>query len=369
MLKAVAGFLWEPAAASSRRLLALLLFAAVGCGPRPLPPVVSPAREAAQRAIGELRRADPRAARLLEGMVADAETATAFEQHASFWDHTPGRVEALWLRVLRQASTSLRQCREREGALREQVQQLLLRAHNELSRARQELEETGMGRRENAAFQRASGAVLRAQALAKVGQWPQAAELLRAALSDATVVHKAFISLHARFGDPAQLRLWRRWVEETLQQSREEGSVVIIVDKLRRRLTVYLAGERLASFPAELGVNGLRPKQHAGDRATPEGRYQVVQKKQGSATKYYKALLINYPNEEDRLRFFQAKRQGKIPWRAGIGSLIEIHGEGGEGRDWTDGCVALRNRDMDQVFAWAQVGTPVTIVGTYERER
>ncbi len=359
----------EPAAKSSRRLLALLLFVAVGCGTRPLPPAVSPAREAAQRAIGELRRHDPKTARLLERMVADAEAATAFEANAPFWDYTPGRTEALWLRLLRFASENLRRQRAREAASQQQVRQLLVRAQNELSRARQELEETGMGRREAAAFRRASGAIVRAQALAKLGQWPQAAELLRAALTDTGVVHAGFTSLHSRFGDPTLRRQWRLWVEQTLQQSREEGIVVIIVDKLRRRLTVYRGGEPLASFPAELGANGLRPKQHAGDRATPEGRYHVVQKKQGSATKYYKALLINYPNEEDRLRFFQAKRQGKIPWRAGIGSLIEIHGDGGEGRDWTDGCVALRNSDMNKVYTWAQVGTPVTIVGTYEWER
>jgi L,D-peptidoglycan transpeptidase YkuD (ErfK/YbiS/YcfS/YnhG family) len=54
-----------------------------------------------------------------------------------------------------------------------------------------------------------------------------------------------------------------------------------------------------------------------------------------------------------------------VPLRAGVGSLIEIHGDGGQGRDWTDGCVALSNSDMDRVFARARVGTPVTIVGTF----
>jgi L,D-peptidoglycan transpeptidase YkuD (ErfK/YbiS/YcfS/YnhG family) len=58
-------------------------------------------------------------------------------------------------------------------------------------------------------------------------------------------------------------------------------------------------------------------------------------------------------------------KSGTVPRRAGIGSLIEIHGDGGQGRDWTDGCVALDNRDMDRVFARASVGTTVTIVGTF----
>ena len=67
------------------------------------------------------------------------------------------------------------------------------------------------------------------------------------------------------------------------------------------------------------------------------------------------------------MRFALGKVRGIIPTRVGIGNLIEIHGEGGEGRDWTDGCVALANPDMDRVFALTEVGTPVTIVGTYER--
>jgi murein L,D-transpeptidase YafK len=277
-------------------------------------------------------------------------------------------MEASWLRLLRQASESLQTQRKRVATEEATYRQLLQRALEEVSRASQELGETGMGRREAAAFQRASGALARAQALAALGKRTEATQLLRQSLADCAIVHEAFASLHGRFFEPSLRRQWQAWVEETLAESQREGIAVIIVDKLRRRLTVYRDGQVLASFPAELGANGLRPKEHAGDRATPEGRYRVVQKKQGPATQYYKALLINYPNEEDRQRFARAQSQGKIPWRAGIGGLIEIHGEGGEGRDWTDGCVALRNTDMDKVFAWAQVGTPVTIVGTYERK-
>ncbi len=303
---------------------------------------------------------------MLERLVADAEGITAYERAASFWDHTPGRTEAAWLRVARFASEALRQTRAREAGARSQYEIAVAKARNELSRAQQELAETGMGRREAAAFQRAQGALARAAALARLGHWQEAAALAQGAVADVQIVHQGFVSLHARFADPVLRRQWRAWVRETLEESRRDAMTVIIVDKLRRKLSVYKSGELVASFAAELGANGLRPKQHAGDRATPEGRYRVIQKKQGAATKYYKALLINYPNDEDRIRFFQARRQGTIPWRARICGLIEIHGEGGEGRDWTDGCVALRNSDMDKVFAWAEVGTPVTIVGTYE---
>ncbi|MCS7182884.1 MAG: L,D-transpeptidase [Thermoanaerobaculum sp.] len=309
---------------------------------------------------------DPTTARWLERLLAEAEKVTAHERSVPFWEHLPGRSEAAWLRATRAAAAALREHRARQTAAQANFEALLQKARHEVSRAQQEIAETGMGRREAAALQRAQGALARAAALARLGQWAQAADLTKAALADAAIVHSSFASLHARFSDPTLRRQWKLWVEETLLESRREGKVVIIVDKLRRRLSVYRGGELLATFAAELGANGLRPKQHAGDRATPEGRYHVVQKKQGAATKYYKALLINYPNDQDRIRFRQARSQGRIPWRAGIGSLIEIHGEGGEGRDWTDGCVALRNSDMDRVFAWAEVGTPVTIVGTYD---
>ena len=59
-----------------------------------------------------------------------------------------------------------------------------------------------------------------------------------------------------------------------------------------------------------------------------------------------------------------AKRDGRLPRGAGIGSLIEIHGDGGRGEDWTSGCVALENHDMDRLFARVSVGTPVTIIGS-----
>jgi hypothetical protein len=55
-----------------------------------------------------------------------------------------------------------------------------------------------------------------------------------------------------------------------------------------------------------------------------------------------------------------------LPAGARIGGLIEIHGEGGRNRDWTSGCVALANGDMDRVFDRAGIGTPVTIVGSNE---
>ena len=159
---------------------------------------------------------------------------------------------------------------------------------------------------------------------------------------------------------------WDRWVRETIALSRKTGDYVILVDKLKHKCLLYQSGKLARSYPIDLGGT-IGDKLRAGDRATPEGMYRVVQKRSRGQTTYYKALLINYPNDEDRADFALAKRKGWVSRRAGIGGLIEIHGEGGRNEDWTLGCVALANRDMDELFRLVDIGTPVTIVGTIGR--
>lgn len=105
----------------------------------------------------------------------------------------------------------------------------------------------------------------------------------------------------------------------------------------------------------------LAKKLFAGDAATPEGKYKVVRARH-TGSSFYKALSLDYPNEHDRKRFEENKRRGIISHKARIGGNIEIHGEGGKNRDWTEGCVALTNADMDHIMKYVSVGTPVTIV-------
>ena len=157
---------------------------------------------------------------------------------------------------------------------------------------------------------------------------------------------------------------WRRWLRATLEQSRAEKRIVLVVDKLRRELLVVRGDEELASFRVDLGLGGMEHKTRAGDASTPEGRYKVTEVRNPGQTRYYRALMLDYPNDDDRRRFKSLQKQGLLPRRGGIGSNIEIHGEGGREQDWTQGCVALANRDMDDLVEFVQVGTPVTIVGT-----
>jgi lipoprotein-anchoring transpeptidase ErfK/SrfK len=157
---------------------------------------------------------------------------------------------------------------------------------------------------------------------------------------------------------------WRRWIQDTIKRSTDSCCVAILVDKLAHSCVIVRDGKKVAGYDIELGPNWLGYKMQRGDGATPEGRYYIRKKKNNGQSAYYKALEINYPNEDDLARFYSAKKNGDLALSAKTGGLIEIHGDGGRGANWTAGCVALKNADMDKVFEATQVGTPVTIVGS-----
>ena len=166
-----------------------------------------------------------------------------------------------------------------------------------------------------------------------------------------------------RFVDQSQIGLWERWIEETIDWSRTNSAAAILVNKEKNLVTLIDEGSSVRTYHGDMGRNNLAFKTRSGDEATPEGRYKVLQKRDIGQTQFYKALLLDYPNEADRRRFAEAKEAGILPADAQPGGLIEIHGDGGRGEDWTLGCVALSNDEMDDLFARVRVGTPVTIVG------
>jgi L,D-peptidoglycan transpeptidase YkuD (ErfK/YbiS/YcfS/YnhG family) len=166
-------------------------------------------------------------------------------------------------------------------------------------------------------------------------------------------------SILNRYMDSQQLAKWRSMAESTIRESKEKGITVFIVSKIDQTLMVYKNGKLSKTYDIGLGRNGLQDKLYSGDGGTPEGRYYIIKK--NPASRYYKALLFNYPNDEDKLRFGRAKKKGQIPAGRTIGSLVEIHGGGSDGM--TKGCISLENNDMDKLYAIANIGTPLTIVG------
>jgi murein L,D-transpeptidase YafK len=157
---------------------------------------------------------------------------------------------------------------------------------------------------------------------------------------------------------------WSEWNNTTVNNSRKNKTDAIVVDKYAKKCYLYKSGKLKHTFDVELGKNWIGAKLYKGDKATPEGLYHVTKKLHGQKTKYYKALMINYPNEADKNRFASEKKRGTLSKRAQIGGLIEIHGGGGRGVNWTEGCIALRDSEMDIVYREIAEGTPVTIVGS-----
>jgi lipoprotein-anchoring transpeptidase ErfK/SrfK len=205
--------------------------------------------------------------------------------------------------------------------------------------------------------------LLESRLLRKQEKYEQAAEAARSSLAATGLVRKLVMPSAGRFADPELVRTWRKWIDETVAWSKKNRKPAIVVYKEKRMLVMYDNGRAVGVYDADLGRNSLQPKRHAGDKATPEGRYHVLTKKEKGATIYHRALLLDYPNAEDKARFAKARRDGQVPGGAGPGLNIEIHGHGGRNEDWTLGCVALADPDIDAVFAKVPVGTPVTIVG------
>jgi murein L,D-transpeptidase YafK len=134
----------------------------------------------------------------------------------------------------------------------------------------------------------------------------------------------------------------------------------IVVEKSARRLFLMRGGAIVAEYFVALGAEPLGDKQQEGDERTPEGLYTIDYKNAESA--YHLSLHISYPDGEDRA---EAKRLGVSP-----GGDIMIHGLpnrfgfiGGLHRlmDWTDGCIAVTNDEIEEIWAKVAVGTPIEI--------
>jgi murein L,D-transpeptidase YafK len=135
----------------------------------------------------------------------------------------------------------------------------------------------------------------------------------------------------------------------------------VVIRKAERLLLLERNGRILREYPVSLGQNPFGHKQRRGDKRTPEGSYVVTQRR--SESRFYKALLISYPNRND---IKTALEKGYDP-----GGMIMIHGmpEAARGdeedyiqRDWTDGCIAVTNEAIDQIWSLVRDGTPVDIL-------
>lgn len=140
----------------------------------------------------------------------------------------------------------------------------------------------------------------------------------------------------------------------------EDQADRIIIFKSSHILRLMNGNRTLSTYNIALGRNPVGAKERAGDHRTPEGEYIVDGK--NSHSKFYLALHISYPNQADRER---AEKLGVSP-----GGDVEIHGiENGLGWigslhgsfDWTDGCIAVTDAEIEEIWNRVPVGTPVQI--------
>jgi hypothetical protein len=285
--------------------------------------------------------------------------------HASFWplpDLSGAHAELDRALVLVTQAGHLAARLERER--REGAEAAVSLAEGEVTRGRSAaavLAPTGEARRQSAL---AALALDQARALLGQHEYIMAENRAVEALQLAERVHGHTEGIAERYSRSEQVQIWQEVARKAIESSRKSGGVAIVVWKADHMLMVYRAGRLVRRYTTELSYNWVPPKRFAGDGAIPEGSYRVVEKKLGVETMYHKALLVDYPNSADRRAFERAKGRGEIGASAAIGGLIEIHGEGGRGLDWTRGCIALRNSEIDELFGMVQIGTPVAIVGS-----
>jgi murein L,D-transpeptidase YafK len=134
----------------------------------------------------------------------------------------------------------------------------------------------------------------------------------------------------------------------------------ILIDKSERRMTLYARGKEVARYRVALGFSPEGDKTRQGDGKTPEGRYRISFKNPRS--QFHLSLKISYPNASDRAA---AQAAGVDP-----GGDIFIHGTPGTTgvpaalvprRDWTLGCIAVSNGEIEEIWRLVKVGTAVEI--------
>ena len=134
----------------------------------------------------------------------------------------------------------------------------------------------------------------------------------------------------------------------------------VLVMKKDRTLTLLAKGQVLKTYKVALGGTPVGPKTRQGDHKTPEGIY--ILDRRNAASQFHRALHISYPNAQDRA---QAKKQNVSP-----GGDVFVHGlpngygwigKGHRMKDWTDGCIAVTDEEIEEIWRLVPDGTPIEI--------
>jgi len=135
----------------------------------------------------------------------------------------------------------------------------------------------------------------------------------------------------------------------------------VLIEKTERKLHLFRNGIAFKTFDISLGLQPVGGKNQEGDFRTPEGKYMLDAKNPNS--KYFLSIRVSYPNAQDRQ---EAQQRGVSP-----GGAIMIHGQPNvpnwseayyQTQDWTNGCIAVSNSDMLDIWSMTDENTPIEIL-------
>lgn len=177
------------------------------------------------------------------------------------------------------------------------------------------------------------------------------------------------------------------WASAIVASPSGEPPYRLVVVKSKRLLMVQQGTRTIKKYSVALGRGGMGDKRVAGDGRTPEGVYEVADSWPSETFHYF--ILLDYPNRHDAImgfkrgliswetlvRIYRAQQNNSIPpQHTRIGGFIGIHGIGRETHrklvihryfNWTEGCIALTNAEIDELRQFVQRGTKVIIMGTF----
>jgi L,D-transpeptidase catalytic domain len=158
-----------------------------------------------------------------------------------------------------------------------------------------------------------------------------------------------------------------RPLTQFLKTSVDRSQISLLVEKSKYRLTVFYRQKAVKSYPVVFGGNPTGDKLQEGDKKTPEGIFRI--REQYPHAEWSKFLWLDYPTQYSWQKHHRAKVTGQINPFSSIGGEVGIHGVP-QGYDtsidarsnWTLGCVSLKNKDIDELYEFTQIGTIVEIL-------
>ena len=134
----------------------------------------------------------------------------------------------------------------------------------------------------------------------------------------------------------------------------------VVVLKKERTLQLLNSGKVIKSYKIALGGNPVGPKERQGDHKTPEGTY--ILDSRNAHSRFYKSIHISYPNDRDRAAARQRHvSPGGDVFVHGLPNGYEWIGSGHRLKDWTDGCIAVTDEEIDEIWSTVPNGTPIEI--------